>query len=136
LGTAKHQEAEEGGFVAAKVEDSADAVLIFGDAGVVDWGREGEVFERVKRLADLVFREVKDGIAAGALVARVDQSVERERVVLRGGDLFFDQGAENAELDRVKLHIYKVSQMGRSCRADNGGRLCRPTNCCFSTKIK
>ena len=66
-------------------------------------------------LHDLVFGEVKDGIAAGALVARVDQSVEREGIVLRRGDLFFDQGAEDAELDRVELHVYKVPQLG-PCR--------------------
>jgi hypothetical protein len=76
LGAAKHEETEDGGLVAVEVEDGADAVLVLGNAGVADRGGEGQIFERVKRLADLVFREVKDRIAAGALVARVDQSVE------------------------------------------------------------
>jgi hypothetical protein len=65
LGAAEHEEAEDGGLVAAEVEDGADAVLVLGDAAVADRGDEGEVFEGVQGLADLVFCEVKDGIAAG-----------------------------------------------------------------------
>ena len=72
LGASEHEKAEDGGFVAAKIEDGANAVLVFGDAGVADGSGEGEIFKRVESLADLVFGEVKDGIAAGALVARVD----------------------------------------------------------------
>ena len=78
-----------------------------GNAGVANRGGEGEIFEGVERLTDLIFGEVKDRIAAGSLVARVDQSVEGERLVLRSGDLFFDKGAEDADLDWVKLHVYK-----------------------------
>ena len=67
-----------------------------------------DVFERVKCLTDFVFGELEDGIAAGALIARVDQCVERKRVVLRRGNLFFDERAEDAELDRVERHILRV----------------------------
>jgi hypothetical protein len=111
LGAAKHEEAENGRLVAAEIENGADAVLVLGDAAVADGGGEGEVFEGVEGLADLVFGEVEDGVAAGALVARVDEGVEGKGIVLRSGDLFFDEGAEDAELDRVELHIYKVPQV-------------------------
>jgi hypothetical protein len=107
LGPAKHEEAEDRGLVAAKIEDSADAVLVLGNAGVTDWGDKSDIFEGVKGLADLLFGEIKDGVATGALVTRVDQSVEREWVVFRRGDLFFNEGAEDAELDGVEVHVYK-----------------------------
>jgi hypothetical protein len=111
LRASQHEEAENGRLVAAEIENGADAVLIFGDAAVADGGGEGEVFEGMEGLADLVFGEVEDGIAAGALVARVDESIEGEGIVLGRGDLFFDEGAEDAELDRVELHTYKVPQV-------------------------
>jgi hypothetical protein len=107
LGAAEHEKAEDGGLVAAEVEDGADAVLVLGDAGIADGGDEGEIFEGVKGLTDLLFGEIEDGVAAGALVARVDQGVEREWVVFGRGDLFFDEGAEDAELDGIEVHIYK-----------------------------
>ena len=66
----------------------------------------------MERLADFVFGEIEYRVAAGSLVACVDQCVQREGVVLRGGDLFFDEGAEDADLDGVELHIYRVPQSG------------------------
>jgi hypothetical protein len=101
LGTAEHEEAEDSGLVAAKIEDGADPMLVLGDAGVADRGDEGEVFKGVDSLADLFFREIEDRVAAGTLVARVKQSVEGEGVVFRRGDLFFDKGTENAELGGI-----------------------------------
>ena len=81
-------------------------MLVFGDSDVADRVCEGEVFEGVQCLANVFFGELENGIAAGALVAGVDESVEREGIVLGGGDLFFDEGAEDAELDGVELHVY------------------------------
>jgi hypothetical protein len=107
LGAAQHQEAEDRGLVAAKVEDGADAVLVLGYASVADGRDESEIFKAVESLTDLLFRKVENGIAAGALVARVHQGVERERVVLRRRDLLFDEGAEDAELVSRELHDYK-----------------------------
>jgi hypothetical protein len=107
LGASKEEEAEDGGLVAAKVEDGADAMFVFGDAGIADGSYEGQVLEGMEGLADLLFGEIEDGVAAGALVAGVDQGIEREGVVFGRGDLFFDEGAEDAELDRVEVHVYK-----------------------------
>ena len=44
-------------------------------------------------LADGVFVECRDGIAVRFLVAGVEQSVERERVIFGSGDFFFDERA-------------------------------------------
>ena len=107
LRAAEHQETEDGGFVSAKIEDRADAVLVFGDAGISDSGDQSQVFEGVEGLAHLVFGEIKDRIAARALIGGVDESVERERVVFGCGDLFFDEGTENAELNGIEMHKYK-----------------------------
>ena len=116
LRAAEHQEAEDGGLVAAEVEHGADAVLVLGDAAVANQGDEGGVLEGVQRLTDLVLGEVEHGVAAGALVARVYQSVQREGIVLGCGDLFFDEGAEDTELDGVERHIYKGATKRRALR--------------------
>jgi hypothetical protein len=106
LGTAEHEEAEHGGLVAAEIEDGANPVLVFWDTRVANRANQGEVFKGMESLANLFFGEVEDGVSARALVARVKQSVERERVVLWRSDLFFDQRAEYAELNGIKLHRY------------------------------
>jgi hypothetical protein len=107
LGAAQHQEAEDRSLVAAKVEDGADAVLVLGYASVADGRDESEIFKAVESLTDLLFRKVENGIAAGALIAGVHQGVERERIVFRRRNLFFDEGAEDAELVSRELHDYK-----------------------------
>ena len=71
-------------------------------------------------LANLFFGEIEDGVAAGALVARVKQSVEGERVVLWRGDLFFDERAQDSELMGREMHRYKGATCGGADgRADN-----------------
>jgi hypothetical protein len=104
LRTAEHKEAEDCGFVAAEIENGADSVLVLGDAGIANGSDQCKIFEEVEGLANLFFGEIEDGVAAGALVARVDEGVEGEGIVFGGGDLFFDEGAEDAELDGVKVH--------------------------------
>src|SRR5271154_2192658 len=47
LGTAEHEEAKDGGLVAAEVKNGADAVLVLGDAGITDRRDESEILERV-----------------------------------------------------------------------------------------
>ena len=107
LRAAEEKETENGGLVASQVQDRADAVLVLGDAGVANRSYESEVFKRVKRLANLFLAEIEDRFAAGPLVARVDQGVEREWVVFWCGDLFFNQRAEDTELDGIEVHVYK-----------------------------
>jgi hypothetical protein len=90
-------------------------MFVLGNAGVVNGGDESEVLEGVQGLANLIFSEIEDWIAAGALVARIDEGVEGKRIVLGRGDLLFDEGAENAKLVRVEMHDYKgaTSRWGR-----------------------
>jgi len=120
LGATEHEEAEDGGLVAAKIEDGADPMLVLGDTGIADGRDEGEVFKGMEGLADLFFGEIEDRIAAGALVACVKQGVEGEGVVLWRGDLFLDERAEDPELGGIKVHRYKVATgEGAVGRADN-----------------
>jgi hypothetical protein len=91
LRSAEHEKAEHGGLVAAKVEDGADPMLVLGNPGVADRSDQAEVFKGMDGLADLFFREIEHGVATGALVARIKQSVERQGIVLWRGDFFFDE---------------------------------------------
>jgi hypothetical protein len=71
LRSAKHEKAEHSGLVAAKVEDSADPMLVLGNAGVANRCDEAEVFKGMDGLANLFFVEIKDWVATGSLIARV-----------------------------------------------------------------
>jgi hypothetical protein len=71
LRAAKYEETQNGGLVAAEVEDGADAVLVLGDTSIANRGDKAKILERVEGLADLVFGEIKYRIAAGALVAGI-----------------------------------------------------------------
>ena len=55
-------------------------------------------------IADRGFVERHHRVAVIFLVAGVDQGVERERVVVGRGDVFFDQGAEDAGFDFSEEH--------------------------------
>jgi hypothetical protein len=71
LRSAEHEKAEHSGLVAAKVEDSADPMLVLGNAGVANRCDEAEVFKGMDGLANLFFVEIKDWVATGSLIARV-----------------------------------------------------------------
>jgi hypothetical protein len=60
-------------------------------------------------LANLFLGQIEHRVATGALVARIKQSVQGERIVLRRSDLFFDERAQNPELMGRKMHRYKVA---------------------------
>ena len=102
LRATQEEQAEESSLVAAEVEHGAGAVLIFRDAGIVHGVNEFAGLEAVERLADLALVKVDHGVAAGALIGGVDEGVEREGEELGGGDLFFDEAAENTQLIRVE----------------------------------
>ncbi len=101
---AEEEETEDGGLVAAEPEGIADAVLVFGDAVTGDVLSEAEFFEGAEGFADVGLGEVHDGVAAGFLIAGVDDGVEGERIVLGSDDLFFDESAEDAGLDGGEVH--------------------------------
>ena len=122
---------KNGGLVAAKIEHGANPMFVLGNAGVSHRSDEVEVFKGMDGLPDLFFGEIKDRVPAGALVARVKQSVKREGIVLRRRDLFFDERAENAELMGREMHRYKVAtSKGPAGETDNEETI-KGTSYCF-----
>ena len=71
---------------------NSNSITVTGPAG------ETMVLKTPQREADFFLIELHDRLAVGQLVAGVDQRVERERIVVRGGDFLFNQGAENPGL--------------------------------------
>ena len=58
----------------------------------------------VEGIANRGFVQSHHWVAIIFLIAGVDQGVERERVVVGCGDVFFDQGAEDAGFDIGEEH--------------------------------
>ncbi len=96
--------------MAIKVEGLLEAVFVLGDAAVrsADGAHQGLPVERMEGLADGGFVESHDGIAVRFLVAGVDQGVRGEWIVFGSGDLFFDEGAEDAAFDFVQEDVHGV----------------------------
>ena len=107
---AEQQDAENGDFVAVEVEGFLETVLVLGHTTVrgADGTDQGLAVEGVQGLADGGFVETHDWLAIRFLVAGVDQRVQGKRVVLRGGDLFLDQGAQDAAFDFVEEKVHGV----------------------------
>ena len=59
-------------------------------------------------LADGGFVEIHDGIAVRFLIAGVDEGVQRKWIVFGSGDLFFDEGAQDAAFDFVQEDVHGV----------------------------
>jgi len=64
LRAAEHKQAEDSSFVATQVEYGSDAVLVLGNPGVVQGRDVVLVVERMERLANFFFGQIKDGVAA------------------------------------------------------------------------
>ena len=62
--------------------------------------------KRGESVANRGFVERHHRVAIVFLIAGVDQRVERERVVVGRGDVFFDQGAEYASFDFGEEHAW------------------------------
>jgi hypothetical protein len=78
LRTAQQQDAEDGDFVAIKVEGLLEAVFVLGDAAVrsADGADQRLAVERMQGLADGSFVEIHHGFAIRFLVAGVDQGIQ------------------------------------------------------------
>ena len=98
LRSAEQQDTDDGDFAAIEIEDFLQAVFEFCDAAVGAAGGTGHAFflQASESVADCGFVEGHHRVAVVFLIAGVDQGVERERVVVGRGDVFFDQGAEDA----------------------------------------
>ncbi len=106
LRAAEEEHADDGDFAAVEVEDFLQAVFVFGDAavGAAGWAGQALFLQGGEGVADGRFVESHHRVAIIFLVAGVDQSVERERVVVGRGDVFFDQRAEDAGFDFGEDH--------------------------------
>ena len=106
LRPAEQKNADDCDFAAIEVEDFLQAVFELGDAAVRAAGRACHAFflQRTERLADGFFIEAHHRIAIIFLIAGVNQGVERERIVVGRGDVFFDQRAEDAGFDFGEDH--------------------------------
>jgi hypothetical protein len=105
LRATQEQHADNSDFATGKVEDLLAVMLKFRYASVSAHGTgETVIFQAVKSLTNFDFIKGSYGFAIVLLIAGVDQCVERERVVLRGGDFFFDERAEDAGLSGRELH--------------------------------
>jgi hypothetical protein len=107
LRAAEKEHAEQGDFVAMEIVGVLEAMLELGDATVGGGGaRKAVLIQRMEGLANGIFVEGCDGVAVRFLVAGVEESVEGERVVLRSGDLFFDEGAEDARFRGCQMDVH------------------------------
>jgi len=108
LRAAQQQNAEDGDLVTIKVEGFLKAMLVLGDAAVrgTDGTDEGLSVQGMQGLADGGFVEIHHGIAVRFLIAGVDESVQRKRIVLGSGDLFLDEGAQDAAFDFVQEDVH------------------------------
>ena len=90
----------------SKLKTSCRRCSNFGDAAVGAAGRAGEalLLQRAESLAHGFFVKGHHRVAIVFLIAGVDQGVERERIVVGRGDIFFDQGAEDASFDFGEIH--------------------------------
>src|SRR5438876_5931008 len=93
LRSTQQQDAENSGLMTIEIEGFLEPVLVLGDAAVRGTHRadQGLSVERMQSLADGSFVEIHHRIAIRFLVAGIDESIERERVVFGSGDLFFDE---------------------------------------------
>ena len=114
--------------------------------GAASWAGEAFFLQRAEGLAHGLVVEVHHWMAIVFLIAGVDQGVERKRIVVGRGDVFFDQGAENAGFDFGQNggHGYVCLGMSRvDCSAGIGGqkcppryaRICLPSLDMFSVKV-
>ena len=101
LRSAEQQYADDGDFAAVEVEDFLQAMLKLGHTAVraAGWTSHSLFLQRGQGIANCGFVESHHWIAIVFLIAGVNQGVEGERVVVGRGDVFFDQGAQDAGFD-------------------------------------
>ena len=92
---------EQAEILAAQIEDHVETALIavFGqmhNGGIGNQTTVGAV--PPEDVGDGGVIELHEGLAVGGLIASGDEGIERHRVVIREGDLFFDEAAEDADL--------------------------------------
>lgn len=106
LWPAQKKDANDRDFPPVEVEYFLQPVLVFCNPAVGSARGTGQSFllKRAESVADGVLVEIHHRLAIIFLITRVDESVERERIVIRGGYVFLDQGTENTGFDFGEDH--------------------------------
>jgi len=78
-----------------------DDVFVFRDAAGAAVKHVSKILlaQTVKRVVYFVFGVGRNGIAIILLIARGDERVQRQGIILRRGDLFLDQRSEHADFN-------------------------------------
>ena len=93
--------------MAVKVEDLCQAVLELRDTAVGGGGTGKTLLvQGMECAANSIFVEVHDRLAVGFLIGGVQDGIQRERIVLGGGDLFFDKRAEDTRFGRGQGEVH------------------------------
>jgi hypothetical protein len=118
LRAAQQQHADKRRLRAVEVEDLAQPMLVLVDAAVggTRAASQMQIFQAMQRLAHLLLIEGHHRLAVGALIAGVDERVEREGIVLRRGHFFFNECAQDAGLRRGKNERSSRVWIGRGHR--------------------
>jgi hypothetical protein len=133
LRSAEQKHGKDRQFTAREVEEFAHPVAVLLDAAArfSDEGGEAQFAERFQGGTDVGILVGGDGVAVGFLVAGVGQGVQRERVIVGRGEVFFDERAEYSGFDGVKNEVHTGS-MAPGSRAGQEERL---RLCCNETVI-
>src|SRR6185312_1026638 len=86
----------------------AEAMLVLGDATPEAGSLHHEVLLRkhIQGALDSALIELEHRITVALLIARIDQRVQGERVLIRRGDLLLDETADDAGFVRSELDVH------------------------------
>src|SRR6185369_2917022 len=95
LRAAQQQHTEQSGLAAREVEYFLETVLVFSDTAIGAARRTSEphFLQSRERVAHGILIQVHHWVSIVFLVAGVDQSVERQRIVVGSRDVFLDERA-------------------------------------------
>ena len=118
LRSAQQQDTEHRDFPPTEVVDLGKPMLVLRHPAVGPTHRAGQalVVQPMKGLPHGILIQVRHRVAVGFLVAGIEQGVHRQRVVVRSGDLFFDQGPEHPR--------FHFREQGRHCGGSPVGFAC------------
>src|SRR5579871_4143252 len=113
-------------------------MLVFGHPGVARDAYQCVIFKLSDRFTDLLLIQLHDGMPAGLLVASRYQCIQRQRIVLGCRDLLFYQRAENACLDRVKGHGFRLPYVSPSPETGSSGdrKMTERTTTAMTCRVK
>lgn len=106
LGPAQEQDADNGDLAPIEIEGFLQPMLELGNATVSTAGRTGKTLflKTGQGFADSTFIQIHYRITIVLLIARIQQRIQRQRIIIRRCDVFFNQRAEHASFDFGEVH--------------------------------